>query len=299
MTVAPATARNPGPTWGFAFIVAADRHLPGCLFAALRRLGAAIAVLLMPERRRSSRSYLTAVLKRPATLRDVIRHFTAFTDAMVLKLQVAHGRPHRADWAENAGEFRAVLERREQALLGSLHLGHSDITGFLLATELHQPIVMVRERRENSGDIDPMLARAEGGVSVIWVNHRENLLYALKDALLSGQTVAMKCDRAEYSAKSAAFTFLGSRHRFPTTIYHLGIIFNLPVLHAFSVPGGPGESVVHCSPAWRPDPALDRSRNLELAEQHFQRFLLQVETTLRQHPYQWFNFTPLHPVAPS
>jgi predicted LPLAT superfamily acyltransferase len=291
--------RNRGPSWGFRAIIALDRWLPEAVFKPLRQLGSWMALGLLTKERRNSRAYLQLVLdRRPGPL-DGFRHFFAFTEALVLKLRVANGRHHEAQWAPGSDDFRLVMENQEQALLGSLHLGHSDVTGFLFASRLRHRIAMVRERRGNAGDVDRMLARFGGWVTLIWVNESENLLFALKAAIAEGRSVAMKCDRHEYSAKTDVFHFLGARRRFPTTIYHLGLIFNLPVLHAYGMPGENGRSVVYSSPAWRPDPQLSRSRNLELAHEHFQAFLGEVETVLRQHPYQWFNFIPLNPAEPT
>ena len=71
-----------------------------------------------------------------------------------------------------------------------------------------------------------------------------------------------------------------------------------PVLLTVGVPGAPGETVVHGSPAWRPDPARGREENLSAARGHFQAFLDRIEALLRTCPYWWFNFTPLNPEAP-
>jgi predicted LPLAT superfamily acyltransferase len=133
-------------------------------------------------------------------------------------------------------------------------------------------------------------------VRFIWVNEAENLLFALKDAISVGGSVALKCDRLDFSAKTEAFDFLGARRLFPFTIYHLALIFRRPVVLSVGIPSTPGHSTVHSSPLFVPDDA-GKAENLRRAQAHFQAFLARIEEMLRADPYLWFNFTPLNPPA--
>jgi predicted LPLAT superfamily acyltransferase len=141
-------------------------------------------------------------------------------------------------------------------------------------------------------------ARFSDWVTFIWVNEPENLLFALKDAIAAGGSVALNCDRLEFSSKNEAFEFLGARRLFPFTIYHLALIFRLPVVLCVGLPSRAGLSVVHSSPLFRPDAETDKAANLSLARAHFQDFLTRLEGFLRDDPLLWFNFTPLNPTAP-
>lgn len=288
-----AQARNPGPSWGYRFITACDRALPEALFKPLRQLGSWAAVWLMPEQRRHSRQYLQRVLGRRPTSRDVFRHFHAFTEFIVLRLRVAHGAAQTARFADGADDFAAFMAEGRPTLLGSMHLGHSDLLGFLFAGKTKHRIFMLRERRDNSEDVERLLERYRDCVSIIWANDGGNLPFVLKEAIDTGGSVAMKCDRLEFSARVESFDFLGARRPFPFTLYHLALIFDLPVLLSFGVPGPAGESVVHSSPRWQRDPNLTKAENLERAKAHFQAFLRRVESVLHEQPYQWFNFIPL------
>lgn len=288
--------RNPGPSWGYRFIVACDRVLPEPLFRAVRQLGTWAAVGLMPTQRRHSREYLTAVLGRRPRRRDVYRHFLAFTEFLVLRLRVAHGRHQPARFAPGTDDFAAFMADPQPTLLGSFHLGHSDLLGFLFSGKTEHRVFMVRERRGNSEDVERLLGRYRRWVTIVWADEGENLLFTLKEAIASGGSIALKCDRLAYSARTEGFTFLGARREFPFTIYHLALIFQRPVLLAFGLPGPDGESVVSSSPRWIPEPRLSKAENLARAQEHFQAFLGQVEAALRADPYQWFNFIPLNPV---
>jgi predicted LPLAT superfamily acyltransferase len=293
----PTTPRNPGPSWGYHFIRACDMVLPEFLFFPLRQFGTWIALLGMPAQRACSREYLAALTGRPPMGREVFRHFFAFEEFLLLRLRVAKGQPHRGDLAPDADGFHQLLATGEPALLGTFHLGHSDLTGFLLGRQEHRRVFMVRQRVANSHDTEILGAEFAQWVTFIWVNEAENLLFALKDAIAAGGSVALKCDRLEFSAKTEAFVFLGARRLFPFTIYHLALIFGRPVVLSVGLPAGPGHSTVHSSPLFVPDGA-GKVANLDRARRHFQGFLTRVEVMLRAEPELWFNFIPLNPAVP-
>lgn len=293
----PVEPRNPGPSFGYRLMRAMDPLVPEALFRPLRALGTWVAVAAMPAQRRHSRAYLALVLDRPPRLIDVFRHFFAFTEFLMLKLRVVNGRAQPTRLAPDAAGWEEFMQSGRPALLGSLHLGHSDLLGFLFGHRHQHRLFMVRQRVGNSHDTDKLLERFGDWLEIIWVNDPANLLFALKDAVDAGGSIAMKCDRLEFAARTDLFHFLGARRRFPVTIYHLALIFHLPVVLSFGLPGENGESVVHSSPVWRPDPQRAKAANLAVAREHFQSFLRQVEAVLRAHPYQWFNFIPLDPAA--
>lgn len=289
--------RNAGPSWGYAFLRRADRWLPEPCFDFLLGIGTWIAVATMPAERANSRRYLEALWDRPVTRREIWRHFFAFTRVFILRLRVAEGRPHRCRPMPGCEAFLELTASKRPALLGTFHLGNSDLLGFFLK-EFQRQIFMIRLRMGNSADVDHLSERFAPWVKFIWVNETENLLFALKQAAQSGGSIALKCDRPEHSAKLEAFDFLGARRMFPVTIYHLALMFRRPVVFCVSVPGASDESLLYASPVFEPNDET-KAANLERAHAHFQIFLAQVEGLLRLHPFLWFNFTPLNPVAPS
>jgi predicted LPLAT superfamily acyltransferase len=295
---APAV-RNPGPSWGFRFLRLADRCVPEFLFRPARAFGTWVALANMREQRRHSRDYLRAVLGREPTTRELFRHFFAFEEMLMLKLRVADGRPHRGVLAPGCDDFRRFLDTPEDALLGTFHVGHSDLVGFLFGGQEKRRVSMVRLRVGNSHDVERLAATFGRWVSFIWVNEGENLLFALKDAVAAGGALALKCDRLKHSSRAEPFRFLGARRLFPFTIYHLALIFNRPVFLCVGLPGAPGQSIVHGTPRWAPDPAASRAQNLESARAHFQGFLDLVESILHANPYLWFNYLPLNPEVPA
>lgn len=295
----PTQPRNPGPSWGYRFLRFCDRLLPEVIFKPLRALGTWVAVLMMPAQRKHSRDYLAEVLPRPPTWRDVFRHFFALEESLMLRLRVINGAPHRGELAVKSDDFGQWLKTDQPALLGTFHVGTSDLLGFLMAGYEKRRIYLVRLRVGNSHDTE-QLARLYGdNVRFVWINDPREMLFALKEAAAAGDgAIAMQCDRVDFSARTAPFDFLGARRLFPVTIYHLAQIFGFPVLMSFGLQSAdPAVSVLHSAPRFEARPGESRSAMMVRAQDHFQAFLHQVEAMLREHPYQWFNFLPLNEVV--
>lgn len=288
--------KNPGPSWGFAFLRYADQWVPRVIFRPALMLGTWVALAAMPAARRHSSRYLPVVLGRPASVIEVWHHFYAFIESLIVKLRVGRGVPHTCDLDDaQSADFQALVASDQPALFGTFHFGASDLLGYLLGRHSGRRIAMVRLQVGNSDDTR-ILGRLFGDwVSFIWVNNPADLLFALKSAIERGESLAMQCDRLQFSARTDVFRFLGKARIFPFTIYHLAVLFARPVAFCIGVPTGRDATRVFASPVFRPDAGASRDTNLERARVHFQQVLSQLETLVRQHPTLWFNFEALNP----
>ncbi|MCX6953913.1 MAG: hypothetical protein NTV51_17325 [Verrucomicrobia bacterium] len=296
MTDAP---RNAGPNWGFWFLSWADRWWPRWIFRPSLMIGTWVALARMPTERRHSSAYLTVVLGRPPRLVEQWRHFYAFIEFFMVQVRASRGASLRCRLEpQNAVEFETLLQSGRPALFGSFHFGSSDLLGYLLG-ERGRRVSILRRKMGNSDDTRLLGRRFADHCSFLWVNEGDNLLFKLKTALDTGDSLALKCDRFEFSAKLEPFQFLGARRLFPFTIYHLAVIFDRPVVFCVALQGAPTEELhVVSSPVFTPRPAADRASNLAAARLHFQAVVTQLEDLVRRHPMLWFNFVPLNPVAP-
>ena len=298
---APSVSRpNPGPSWGYDFLAWAERWWPRWLFRPVLMAGTWIGVARMPVQRAHSRAYLTVVLGRPPTLVEVWRHFFSFTESLMLMLRAGRGVRVRAELEPtNAAAFEALVRSPRPALFGTFHFGGSDLLGYLLS-DLGRRVSILRQQVGNTADTRLLGARYGGQVSFLWINDPANLLFDVKAAIEKGDSLALKCDRLEFSARNEAFNFLGARRMFPFTIYNLAVLFDRPVVFCTAVPDRRGETLqVFSSPVFTPDPALDRKTNLRVARLHFQDALTQLDALVRAHPFLWYNYNELNSVAPA
>ena len=295
LTSAAAAPANPSPSFRYELLRHADRWTPSFVFKQMMRIGAWVALCVMPTERRHSRQYLAIVFGRRARLVEVWRHFFAYTKMFVLRARLAEGRAHGCRPLESCDDLKTVIASRRPALLGTFHFGNSDLIGFLLS-RFGCHVHMIRLRMESSRDTHRLADRFGKSVNFIWANDAANLLFAVKQAAESGSSIALKCDRPEHSSKTEVFDFLGAKRQFPFAIYHLAILFRLPVVFCIGVPSGPDESALHGSPIFEPD-AGSKAENLARGRAHFQAVLTHLETLLRANPYLWFNFTRLVPAV--
>jgi predicted LPLAT superfamily acyltransferase len=275
----------------------AERWWPRWFFRPMLMAGTWVGLAGLPVQRAHSRAYLEIVLGRPPRLLEVWRHFFAFAEFLMLKLRAGRGAPVRCTLEPgNADAFETLVRSERPALFGTFHFGGSDLLGYLLG-ERGRRVRIIRLRVGNSDDTRLLGRRFGSQVSFLWINDPANLLFDLKAAIEAGDSLALKCDRLEFSAKTEPFRFLGATRLFPFTIYHLAVLFDRPVVFCTAVPAATaGELRVFASPVFAPDKAADRETNLRAARQHFQSVLTQLESLVHQHPLLWFNFLPLNPV---
>lgn len=289
--------RNPGPSWGYAFLSAADRILPRRAMDLCLGIGSWVALAAMPRQRRHSREFLGCVRGGKVGWTDSWRHFFAFARFLMERFRAARGaEPRFRPSGEGEDRMEALASKGEQALYGTFHFGMSDLMGFWLS-KFDLSVRMVRFQVGNSDDIAWLERRFGEKVGFLWVNDPANLLFALKEAAQEGHSIAMKCDRAAHSSKLDVFAFLGQRRLFPFAIYHLSLLFGLPVVFAFGLPSEEGDVVIHSSTVFRPANGESKARNMERARQHFRGVLSLLERLVREQPYQWFNFTDALPLA--
>ena len=267
--------RNPGPSWGYGFLLWAERWWPRWFFRPMLMAGTWVGLAFMPAQRAHSRGYLAVVLGRAARLGEVWRHFFAFADFLMFQLRAGRGVPvHCVLEPANAVAFETLVRSDRPALFGTFHFGGSDLLGYLLA-ERGRRVSIIRLRVGNSTDTRLLGARYCGRVSFLWVNDPATLFFDLKAAIEAGDSLALKCDRLEFSAKTEPFHFLGARRLFPFTIYHLALLFDRPVVFCTAVADAArGALRVFASPVFTPDPAAGREANTRAARAHFQAVLV-------------------------
>lgn len=288
--------KNPGPSWGYRFIRQTDRLCPEFLMNGLLRIGSLVALLSMKEQRAHSKAFLSNALGRPASFSDTWKHFHTFTLFLVKRFRCADGyTPEFTAVGHSQDRMEVLATEKKQALYGTFHFGDSDLMGFWLS-QFELSIRMLRHQVGNSKDTDWLKKRFGDKVSFIWVNNPQDLLFMLKDAVGEGHSIAMKCDRIMHASKTEAFTFMGEKRVFPFTIYHLAILFDLPVVFAFGLQNKNETTAVYSSKIYRPD-RPSKKENLIVARQHFQETLQLLDTLVAKNPYQWFNFIDAAPLA--
>ncbi len=288
--------RNIGPTWGYRAVIFWSKILPLPIAKIVMMVSAFITMILLPKQSRYSKEYLNQVNIKPVIWSHVWRHYYSFIKYLVARFRSTGDSSTKLHWITEKGNLvEKHLLKGTPLLLGTFHVGHSDLMGFNIKIP-HRKINMVRLKMENSAELQNIIETSVDSVSIIWVNDRNDLIIKLKDALLNQETIAMQCDRIEHSSKVESFQFLGEKREFPFTIYHLSIIFSRPVAFCIGIPIGDKSVKVLTTNLYYPD-AETRTENLLAGKKHFQSVLSLLENILKENPYLWYNFIPLNPVS--
>ena len=280
------TPRNPGPTGGYHLLVLFRRILPGFLYRFLVGVGAYIAMRCMKRQRAASRRYLGVILGRKPTQRDIWRHFNAFANTLAFRLEVGASKNPRLQLPHWHGEeFMNLVRSKTQILYGSFHIGCADLLGYTLS-EGFCPVYMIRLKVGNSHDTE-RFSQSYSGVRILWANEPQDVLFGINQAADDGASITMLCDRPDYASRNEEFDFLGKRRLFPVTIYHLSAIYKMPVAFCFAIYDGRNVQT------YAPKPFIPEGTKKEIVAagmEHFRSVLRDVESLLRDNPYQWFNF---------
>ena len=284
---------NPGPNWGYQTIAFWERVLPGPVFRLVLGIGTAIGMAFMPQQRKAGREYWCKLNGTEPSIWEQYRHFRSFMDGLVLKLQAGRNKFPQFQFSPEAhsGPFVELCHSSQPAIFGTFHIGHSDMMGCMLR-DFGRKISMVRLKVGNSFDTDEMERIFRNTVSFLWINRPEEFLFSLKETLQEGKSLALQCDRTEYSSRTCTLNFLGEQREFPMTIYYLSHMFQYPVVFAFTGPLEPcGKIQVYTSPVFQP--LRDRKEHLREATRHYQEVIDSLQRHLHRYPELWFNFIPL------
>ena len=285
--------RNLGPKYGFQVIYQLDKWMPRWISRPILFLGSGVAVFLMSVQRQFSREYLSEIRKKKATLFHVWWHFFNLTSYLVGRLQASHGKHLDLKVANGREhEFHQFISKTEQFLIGTFHVGYSDLLGFYL-NRFERKISMIRLKMENSSEMKSLHAAHKDFIDIIWANDQQELTFALMQALADGRSLALQCDRVQHASKLEVFNFLNKQRQFPFSIYHLSAIYGIPVCFCFAFYDRRSRQVkVYPSQVYYPEHKR-RQNNVKMAKKHFQMVLDELELLLQKYPYQWYNFLPL------
>lgn len=289
---------NPGPPWGYKAIAFWERVLPPFLFRVVLGIGTAIGMAVMKSQRTASREFWLMATGREQSVFECYRHFRSFMDGLVLKLQAGRGKFPQFKFSETAerAAFESLCGSGQAALFGTFHVGHSDMMGCMLR-DFGRRVCMVRLKVGNSFDTDEMERIFRDTVHILWINDYSEFLFSLKEALQGGESLALQCDRTEYSSRTVPLRFFGETRQFPMTIYYLSHMFQCPVVFSFTGPLEKGDTVsVHTSKVFRPMPS--RKDHLAAAAMHYQEVVNSLERHLTRFPQLWFNFIPMENCYP-
>jgi KDO2-lipid IV(A) lauroyltransferase len=226
---------------------------------------------------------------RAALARDVFRHFAVcFADLIVANrrrrlserlLAAIHGGEHVTD-AGAAGRGVVVL---------TAHLGNWELAGRLLARTLPRPIHVV-VAPEADPRVERFLRAVPGAVKFVTRRDPTSVL-PLMGALRRGEVVAMQGDRGLGNRGDVATSFFGSPAPFPLGPFVLARAAGVAVVPSFCILERDRRYTITVG---APIAVTEGAEAEALAT-----WVRALETAVRVHPEQWFNFFDAWSVPPA
>ncbi|HKR33688.1 MAG TPA: hypothetical protein VJT10_02560 [Steroidobacteraceae bacterium] len=290
-----------GTTFGYKLLSAIAKL---CGRSAARLLLYPITLYFLIRRgpeRRASRTYMTRVRGRPASLWQVARHIHCFAAVILDRAFLLFESFKRFDIrVYGLDDLRSAWARQQGVLVFGSHLGSFEALRVLAQLRPDVKVRVVIDIEQNPAlsrvlnALNPQLARS------IINARREGMTTALaiKEALDEKALVTLLVDRARPGNEVVLCDFLGHPAPFPVGPWQLAAALKVPVVLCFGLYRGGNRYDLHFEP-FADTLALERTRRDEHLREVTARFVGRLEHYARDAPYNWFNFYDFWQTDPS
>jgi len=244
-----------------------------------------------PERR-ASRAYLTRVLGRPATLRDVARHIHCFAATILDRVFLLSGQFRRFDVRihgldmlhEQMDKGRGVL------LFGSHHGSFESLR--VLSRERPDALVRVVMDRQQNQAITQLLESLSPDIAATVIDAGQDgsaITLAINDAMQQNALVGLLVDRARPGEAQQRVPFLGDDAPFPNAPFLIAAALKAPVVLCFGLYRGGRRYDLHFE-LFADTVAIPRAQRYQQLAELQARYAGRLEHHVRLAPFNWFNF---------
>ena len=240
--------------------------------------------------RRAIGRFRERVLGRPASCRDLIRHYHAFSSTILDRVYFLLGRfdlfeiqVHGLDALD-----RELAKGRGCVLLGS-HLGSFEVVRAVGLSRRHIEIRVLMDE-QNAPLIRGLIQELNPAVAetVIQVGGADTMLQ-VKECLDRGGVVGIMGDRVMQGDQTVVCNFLGREARFPTGAMRLAHVVRAPVVLFFGLYRGGNRYEVHLE-SFSERVQLSHEQRATDLKQWTQRYADRLEASCLRAPDNWFNF---------
>jgi KDO2-lipid IV(A) lauroyltransferase len=267
-----------GPEWW-------TRHAPAVV--------AFIIFLLVGRNRRGAienQSRARPGVGRWGTIVGAYRMFACFASCLAETMEYygPHPKPFRIDKPPR-DHVAEALARGRGLILATAHVGNWDVAGRALRnTGRPVHLVMCREPNETAQEYSRRI-REKAGMHVIFSDSSVFSAFNMIRALRQNEILAIQIDRGNGGLNSSAkrVAFLDAEAPFQEGPFQLARLSGAPVVPVVTLRRGRRHyEIVLGKPRW-----VDRDV-ADDAEQALRETVALFERTIREHPEQWFRFTP-------
>jgi len=181
--------------------------------------------------------------------------------------------------------LRAMLAGGRGGILLSAHLGNWEIAGHLLKrldTQIHL-VLYDAEYEAIKASLEKFAGERQA--NIIRLSDDLSHIYAMHEALQRNELICMHADRFRGDARTVSLDFLGTPTRFPAGPFTIACKFRVPVSFTLGIKAGHDRYRLEATP-----PLTCEGRGEEAIRGLCVQYAKWLESRLRLHPKQWFNF---------
>lgn len=256
-------------------------------------------MLFVRRSTQASRQYLGRLYGRPATWREVFRHYFCFAVTLLDRGLLLAGLPHRLEvGSQNSDAVRRLAEARRGCLLLGAHLGSFDVARMLGEGHRHAEIHMMMYE-ENAQKLNAAIAGLGGKnrMKVIPIGAVDSLI-RVKDRLDHGEWVGILGDRVVSNDRLIRVPFLGAEAAFPAAPFLAASALKAPVVLFACLYLGANRYKEYFE-LFADEIVLSRANRAADLEHWVRRYAARLEYYCRLAPYNWFNFYDFWGTPPS
>ena len=256
-------------------------------------------VLFAPDSRRASLGYLPRVLGRPATWRDLYKHFLCFAATIHDRIYLINRRYDLFDIDIQGKEHIVpLINAGEGVFLMGAHLGSFEVMRAIGRQVPGLRVGMVMHE-DNAQKINGMLAaiNPEASMDVIPLGHIDSMLQ-VQERLNDGMLVGMLSDRTLGDEPMTEINLLGASAALPIGPFRMAALLRRPVVFMAGLYMGDNRYQVHFETLadFSNIPAGQRNQMVDTA---ILRYTELLNRYTRLAPYNWFNFFDYWQSVPS
>jgi len=253
--------------------------------------GVAYFLLFDAGARAASRDYLSRVLRRKPSVREMFRHFYTFATVALDRVYFLSDRWSLFDIRLHGEELLIdQFKRNTGCFLIGAHIGSFESLRSLgRRRQVTVNLVMFEENASRvarvTRAINPDLDR-----DVIALGTPDSMLRVIEQ-LDRGAWVGMLADRAISDNGMVAASFLGTTAQFPAAPFRIAALTGRPIILMLGIFRGGNRYDLHFETLVE-NAALPRKNRDQVIGQWIGFYANRLEHYCRQAPYNWFNFFP-------
>ena len=286
-------ARSHGGYFGHWFFVQVIRRLGPRFASAFLYPVVAFYLLIVGRERAASEQYLARVLgpthffgRWARTYRHLLAFARSYLDGAMLGIL---GPTVFTIESSGAEHIRGVSDAGKGGVLLTGHLGTWELASGMLKDRQGASRVALVMFRSDAEQLQKFIESIHGKrPRVITVGEGDLAALEIMRAVRNGEIAAMQGDRT-VDTRDVRVPFFGHDARWPVGPWIIAAITGAPLLWAFALRVGPRRYRFVADPPRTVRFEPGRSKDDQLRE-WIGAYVARIEQTLREHPYQWFNF---------